>query len=54
MAFTKANAAESGRKGGRRTFERHGATHMRAIGREGFRATCERHYGGDKRAMLKT
>ena len=43
---------ESGRQGGRRTFELYGREHMARIGRRGFEVTCTRHFGGDRRAML--
>jgi hypothetical protein len=52
MKFTKHNAAAMGAKGGRRTAERHGQEHMRAIGVRGFWTTVLRHWGGDARAYV--
>ncbi|HEU4325712.1 MAG TPA: hypothetical protein VFS21_21410 [Roseiflexaceae bacterium] len=50
--FTRENAAKMGRKGGRRTVERHGREHMSRIGVRGFWRTAERHWGGDPRPMV--
>ena len=41
---------ESGRLGGRATFQRYGRPHMSAIGRRGFEATVARHWAGDRAA----
>lgn len=50
--FTKDNAAELGRRGGRTTFARHGPEHMARIGVRGFWATVTRHWGGNARAYV--
>lgn len=50
--FTKENAAEHGRKGGRTTVQRHGRQHMSKIGRKGFKTTTERHFQGNRKLHL--
>lgn len=66
--FNKKNAKEMGKKGGKKTYERHGIEHMRELGRStvkrhgtehmrkigkvGFQATCNKYYNGDTGAML--
>lgn len=39
-------------RGGQRTFQVHGSTHMEDIGRAGFQVTVERYYGGDAHAYM--
>lgn len=55
MTFTRGNAAEMGRKGGKATYERHGTEHMRAIGRKGFDALAAKlgYMGGARRGALR-
>lgn len=48
--FTKDNAKEFGRKGGRATVERHGGEHMRHIGKKGHISTTEKHFEGNEEA----
>jgi hypothetical protein len=50
--FTPENAAAMGRKGGKRTAERHGRAHMQRIGKLGFAATVKKHHNGDRAAYL--
>jgi hypothetical protein len=50
--FTKDTAARFGRKGGRRTVEKHGREHMSTIGVRGFWRTVERHWEGNARAFV--
>lgn len=50
--FTRAGAADYGRRGGRTTVQRHGNEHMRRIGARGFQATVERHWQGDRASFL--
>ena len=45
--------AERGSLGGKTTAQRHGSTHMEAIGRAGFWATVEKHFGGDVAAYMQ-
>jgi len=52
MKFTKDTAAHFGRKGGRRTVEKHGREHMSKIGVRGFWRTVERHWEGNARAFV--
>jgi hypothetical protein len=50
--FTKETAAHFGRKGGRRTVEKHGRAYMSRIGVRGFWRTVERHWEGNPRAFV--
>ena len=52
MPFTKNNAAQHGRQGGRHCHARHGREHMRTIGAAGFNATVARHWAGDRAGYL--
>jgi hypothetical protein len=42
-----------GSQGGKKTFAKHGKSHMQAIGARGFEATVNRHFGGDKAEYLR-
>jgi general stress protein YciG len=48
--FTSETAREMGRRGGRRTVEKHGPTYMSHIGKRGFQVTVDRYYAGDRAA----
>ena len=49
--FIKGAAADYGRRGGRKTVQRHGNRHMSRIGQQGYQTTLERHFQGDKQAF---
>src|SRR5690349_11248524 len=50
--FTPQTAREMGRRGGQRTYARHGAAHMSRIGVRGFWTTVTRHWEGNPRAFV--
>jgi general stress protein YciG len=54
MPFTKGDAAEFGRQGGRSTAAKYGREHMARIGRLGFAALAKRlgYAGGSRRVAL--
>lgn len=52
--FTPDNAADMGRKGGLKTFEKYGRDHMCKIGKLGLQATVDKHYNGDRRLAINT